>query len=45
MHDADANREPFDEQVEIIFKAFNQETFSHQGKHYTRFLRGWRDTP
>ena len=35
MQDADANRELFEEQVEIIFKAFDQETFSHQGKHYT----------
>jgi alkanesulfonate monooxygenase SsuD/methylene tetrahydromethanopterin reductase-like flavin-dependent oxidoreductase (luciferase family) len=35
MQDAEANRELFEEQVEIIFKAFNQETFSHQGKHYT----------
>jgi alkanesulfonate monooxygenase SsuD/methylene tetrahydromethanopterin reductase-like flavin-dependent oxidoreductase (luciferase family) len=35
MQDADANRELFEEQVEIIFKAFNQETFSHKGKHYT----------
>jgi alkanesulfonate monooxygenase SsuD/methylene tetrahydromethanopterin reductase-like flavin-dependent oxidoreductase (luciferase family) len=35
MQDANANRELFEEQVEIIFKAFNQETFSHQGKHYT----------
>jgi alkanesulfonate monooxygenase SsuD/methylene tetrahydromethanopterin reductase-like flavin-dependent oxidoreductase (luciferase family) len=35
MQDADANRELFEEQVEIIFNAFNQETFSHQGKHYT----------
>ncbi|MCI0439914.1 MAG: LLM class flavin-dependent oxidoreductase, partial [Chloroflexi bacterium] len=34
MLDADANRELFEEQVEIIFKAFNQESFSHQGKHY-----------
>jgi alkanesulfonate monooxygenase SsuD/methylene tetrahydromethanopterin reductase-like flavin-dependent oxidoreductase (luciferase family) len=33
--DADANRELFEEQVEIIFKAFRQESFSHQGKHYT----------
>lgn len=31
----DANRELFEEQVEIIFKAFNNESFSHQGKHYT----------
>jgi alkanesulfonate monooxygenase SsuD/methylene tetrahydromethanopterin reductase-like flavin-dependent oxidoreductase (luciferase family) len=29
-----ANRELFEEQVEIIFKAFNQESFSHHGKHY-----------
>jgi alkanesulfonate monooxygenase SsuD/methylene tetrahydromethanopterin reductase-like flavin-dependent oxidoreductase (luciferase family) len=29
------NRELFEEQVEIIFKAFNEESFSHQGKHYT----------
>src|SRR5918992_4478359 len=29
------NRELFEEQVEIIFKAFNAESFSHQGKHYT----------
>jgi alkanesulfonate monooxygenase SsuD/methylene tetrahydromethanopterin reductase-like flavin-dependent oxidoreductase (luciferase family) len=35
MLDQEANRELFEEQVEIIFKAFNQETFSHQGKHYT----------
>jgi alkanesulfonate monooxygenase SsuD/methylene tetrahydromethanopterin reductase-like flavin-dependent oxidoreductase (luciferase family) len=35
MLDADANRELFEEQVEIIFKAFRQESFSHQGKHYT----------
>src|SRR6516162_8699167 len=33
--DQPANRELFEEQVEIIFKAFNQESFSHQGKHYT----------
>jgi alkanesulfonate monooxygenase SsuD/methylene tetrahydromethanopterin reductase-like flavin-dependent oxidoreductase (luciferase family) len=35
MQDADANRELFEEQVEIIFKAFNQESFAHKGKHYT----------
>jgi alkanesulfonate monooxygenase SsuD/methylene tetrahydromethanopterin reductase-like flavin-dependent oxidoreductase (luciferase family) len=35
MLDQEANRELFEEQVEIIFKAFNQESFSHQGKHYT----------
>jgi alkanesulfonate monooxygenase SsuD/methylene tetrahydromethanopterin reductase-like flavin-dependent oxidoreductase (luciferase family) len=32
--DQPANRELFEEQVEIIFKAFNQKSFSHQGKHY-----------
>jgi alkanesulfonate monooxygenase SsuD/methylene tetrahydromethanopterin reductase-like flavin-dependent oxidoreductase (luciferase family) len=35
MLDQEANRELFEEQVEIIFKAFNEESFSHQGKHYT----------
>ncbi len=35
MQDANANRELFEEQVEIIFKAFNQESFAHKGKHYT----------
>jgi len=34
MLDGDANRELFEEQVEIIFKAFNAESFSHKGKHY-----------
>ncbi len=33
--DNDANKELFEEQMEIIFKAFNQDSFSHQGKHYT----------
>jgi alkanesulfonate monooxygenase SsuD/methylene tetrahydromethanopterin reductase-like flavin-dependent oxidoreductase (luciferase family) len=33
--DQNANRELFEEQVEIIFKAFNNERFSHKGKHYT----------
>ena len=33
--DQGANRELFEEQVEIIFKAFNEESFSHQGKYYT----------
>jgi alkanesulfonate monooxygenase SsuD/methylene tetrahydromethanopterin reductase-like flavin-dependent oxidoreductase (luciferase family) len=32
--DQDANRELFEEQVEIIFKAFNQPSFSHHGKYY-----------
>jgi alkanesulfonate monooxygenase SsuD/methylene tetrahydromethanopterin reductase-like flavin-dependent oxidoreductase (luciferase family) len=35
MLDQDANRELFEEQVDIIFKAFNEESFSHQGKYYT----------
>ena len=35
MLDAEANRELFEEQVEILMKAFNSETFAHQGKHYT----------
>jgi alkanesulfonate monooxygenase SsuD/methylene tetrahydromethanopterin reductase-like flavin-dependent oxidoreductase (luciferase family) len=35
MLDGEANRELFEEQVEIILKAFRQESFSHQGKHYT----------
>jgi len=35
MLDGDANRELFEEQTEIMFKAFNQESFSHKGKHYT----------
>ncbi|MDE0822488.1 MAG: LLM class flavin-dependent oxidoreductase [Dehalococcoidia bacterium] len=33
--DQDANREKFEESVDIIFKAFNNESFSHQGKYYT----------
>jgi alkanesulfonate monooxygenase SsuD/methylene tetrahydromethanopterin reductase-like flavin-dependent oxidoreductase (luciferase family) len=33
--DQAANRELFEEQVDIIFKAFNNEAFSHKGKHYT----------
>ena len=35
MMDQDENREMFEEQVEIIFKAFNEERFSHRGRHYT----------
>ncbi len=35
MLDADANRDLFEEQIDIIFKAFNNESFSHQGKNYT----------
>jgi alkanesulfonate monooxygenase SsuD/methylene tetrahydromethanopterin reductase-like flavin-dependent oxidoreductase (luciferase family) len=33
--DQEANRDLFEEQVDIIFKAFNQESFSHSGKNYT----------
>jgi alkanesulfonate monooxygenase SsuD/methylene tetrahydromethanopterin reductase-like flavin-dependent oxidoreductase (luciferase family) len=32
--DQEANRDLFEEQVEIIFKAFNEEEFSHHGKFY-----------
>jgi alkanesulfonate monooxygenase SsuD/methylene tetrahydromethanopterin reductase-like flavin-dependent oxidoreductase (luciferase family) len=35
MLDQNANRELFEEQVEIIFTAFNNERFAHKGKHYT----------
>jgi alkanesulfonate monooxygenase SsuD/methylene tetrahydromethanopterin reductase-like flavin-dependent oxidoreductase (luciferase family) len=33
--DQAANRELYEEQTDIIFKAFNNESFSHKGKHYT----------
>jgi alkanesulfonate monooxygenase SsuD/methylene tetrahydromethanopterin reductase-like flavin-dependent oxidoreductase (luciferase family) len=33
--DQSANRELYEEQTDIIFKAFNNESFSHKGKHYT----------
>src|SRR5260370_35726655 len=33
--DQNANRELFEEQVEILFKAFNTESFAPKGKHYT----------
>ena len=32
--DQPANRELFEEQVAVIFKAFHQRSFSHHGKHY-----------
>ena len=35
LQDQVANRELFEEQVDIIFKAFNEESWSHQGKYYT----------
>ena len=34
MQDAEANRALFEEQLEIIMQAFNEASFSHQGKHY-----------
>jgi alkanesulfonate monooxygenase SsuD/methylene tetrahydromethanopterin reductase-like flavin-dependent oxidoreductase (luciferase family) len=34
MLDQDANRELFEEQVELILKSFNEQSFSHHGKHY-----------
>ena len=33
--DQDANRELFEEQMEVMMKAFHQDSFSHHGKHYT----------
>ncbi|HVB68433.1 MAG TPA: LLM class flavin-dependent oxidoreductase [Acetobacteraceae bacterium] len=35
MRDQNANRDLFEEQVEIVFKAFDNERFSHHGTHYT----------
>jgi len=32
--DGDANRELFEEQLDVIFKSFNEESFSHHGEHY-----------
>ena len=32
--DGAANREMFEEQVEVMFKAFNEPSFSHHGKYY-----------
>ena len=33
--DQEANRNLFEEQCEIIFRAFNEDSFSHQGEYYT----------
>ncbi len=33
--DNDANLKLFEEQMEIIFKAFNEKSFSHHSEHYT----------
>ncbi len=35
LTDQEGNRELFEEQVEVIMKAFHNERFSHRGKHYT----------
>jgi hypothetical protein len=35
MLDADANRALFEEQIEIIPKAYNEESFAHRGRYYT----------
>ena len=34
LTDNEANRDIFEEQVEVIMKAFNEESFSHKGKYY-----------
>jgi alkanesulfonate monooxygenase SsuD/methylene tetrahydromethanopterin reductase-like flavin-dependent oxidoreductase (luciferase family) len=35
MLDNAANKELFEEQMEVLLKCFNEESFSHQGKRYT----------
>jgi alkanesulfonate monooxygenase SsuD/methylene tetrahydromethanopterin reductase-like flavin-dependent oxidoreductase (luciferase family) len=35
MQDPDANRALFEEQLEVILTAFNEQSFAHTGKHYT----------
>ncbi len=35
LTDQDANREMFEEGCDLIFKAFNEEKFSHKGKYFT----------
>jgi alkanesulfonate monooxygenase SsuD/methylene tetrahydromethanopterin reductase-like flavin-dependent oxidoreductase (luciferase family) len=35
MIDNDANKELFEEQMEVLLKCFDQESWSHQGRHYT----------
>jgi alkanesulfonate monooxygenase SsuD/methylene tetrahydromethanopterin reductase-like flavin-dependent oxidoreductase (luciferase family) len=35
MLDAEANRELFEEQVDVLMTAFHSEKFAHRGKHYT----------
>ncbi len=34
LMDQPANRELFEEQVQVIFKSFNERSFAHHGKHY-----------
>ena len=34
LRDQQGNRDLFEEQIEIMFKAFNNEFFSHRGKYY-----------
>ena len=34
MLDKEANRDLFEEQIEILFKAFNNRSFSHHGKYF-----------
>jgi alkanesulfonate monooxygenase SsuD/methylene tetrahydromethanopterin reductase-like flavin-dependent oxidoreductase (luciferase family) len=35
LTDQNANRELFEEGVDIVFKAFNEERFAHRGRYYT----------
>jgi alkanesulfonate monooxygenase SsuD/methylene tetrahydromethanopterin reductase-like flavin-dependent oxidoreductase (luciferase family) len=35
MLDRDANREYFEEQLQLLLKCFNEESFRHEGKHFT----------
>ena len=35
LMDQEANRNLFEEQVDIIFQSFNEESFSHKGEYYT----------
>src|SRR5882672_3913208 len=35
LTDQAANRELFEEGVDVVFKAFNEERFSHKGRYYT----------
>ena len=35
LMDQEANRNLFEEQVDIIFRSFNEESFSHEGEYYT----------